>query len=120
LARSSPRRWQCFLIDDCAVLRVLQHPRWSGVFVSGGQQIAMHVASTTKVFFVAGGFTLSLAGYSLFGGVGLAVADGTLPDTGTYDEMLFIVDEDGFQSLITSTYPGANTLGSWPGGSAKP
>jgi hypothetical protein len=82
--------------------------------------MAMHVASTTRKFLVAGGFTLSLAGYSLFGGVGFAVADGTLPDTGTYDELLFIVDEDGFQSLITSTYPGANASGSWPGGNAKP
>jgi hypothetical protein len=82
--------------------------------------MTMHVVSITKKFLVAGGFALGLAGYGLFGGVGFAVADGTLPDTGTYDELLFIVDEDGYQSLITSTYPGANTSGSWPGGNAKP
>jgi hypothetical protein len=41
-------------------------------------------------------------------------ANGTheAPDTGSYDELTQIGDADGFQSYITSSYPGAS---SWPG-----
>jgi uncharacterized membrane protein len=88
------------------------------------------VVSTTKKFLVVGGIAFGLAGSGLFGGVGTALADGTKPDTGTYDELLFILDEDGYQSLIastfgpganvTGTYQGGNLSGSWPGGNAKP
>lgn len=45
-----------------------------------------HVASTTKKFLAAGGLAFSLAGFGLFASVGTAVADGTTPDSGSYDE----------------------------------
>jgi hypothetical protein len=60
------------------------------------------VVGTTKKFLVVGGIAFGLAGRGLFGGVGTALADGTKPDTGTYDELPFILDEDGYQSLIPS------------------
>jgi len=44
--------------------------------------------STTKKFLAAGGLAFSLVGVGLFAGVGTAVADGTLPDTGSNDEQI--------------------------------
>lgn len=44
--------------------------------------------STTKKFLAASGLAFSLVGIGLFAGVGTAVADGTLPDTGSYDEQI--------------------------------
>jgi hypothetical protein len=66
----------------------------------------------SRNFSLSGGIAFGLAGSGLFGGVGTALADGTKPDTGTYDELLFILDEDGHQSLIASTWgPGTNVTG---------
>lgn len=47
-----------------------------------------HVTSTTKKFIAAGGLAFSLAGLGLFAGVGTAAADGTSPDSGSYDELV--------------------------------
>jgi hypothetical protein len=47
-----------------------------------------HVASTTKKLFAAGGLAFGLAGFGIFAGVSTAVADGTSPDTGSYDELI--------------------------------
>jgi hypothetical protein len=52
-----------------------------------------HVASTTKKFLAAGGLAFSLAGFGLFAGIGTAVADGTTPDTGSYDEQTDLAQE---------------------------
>jgi hypothetical protein len=80
-----------------------------------------HVASTTKKFLAAGGLAMSLAGFGLFAGVGTAVADGALPDTGSFDELLNIGDDNGFQDLIAGSYgPWGSVTSSWPGGNAKP
>jgi hypothetical protein len=85
-----------------------------------------HFASTTKKFLAAGGLAFSLAGFGVFAGTGTAVADGTAPDTGSYDEQLDLALEDCWtsgmsagceHSRINASYP-ANS--SWPGGNAKP
>lgn len=50
-----------------------------------------HAADTnniTKQLLAAGGIAVSLLGFGLFAGIGTAVADGTLPDTGSYDEQI--------------------------------
>jgi hypothetical protein len=52
-----------------------------------------HVASTTKKFLAAGGLVFGLAGFGLFAGVGTAVADGTEPDSGSYDEQTDLAQE---------------------------
>jgi hypothetical protein len=52
-----------------------------------------HVASTTKKFLAAGGLAFSLAGFGLFAGIGTAVADGTKPDAGSYDEQTDLAQE---------------------------
>jgi hypothetical protein len=59
-----------------------------------------HVASTTKKFIAAGGLAFSLVGFGLFAGVGTAVADGTSPDTGSYDEQIENRDS-GLDSNLT-------------------
>jgi hypothetical protein len=46
---------------------------------------AADTASTTKKFLAAGGLAFGVASLGLFAGVGTAVADGTLPDTGSND-----------------------------------
>ena len=103
-----------------------------------------HVASTTKKFLATGGLAFGLASLGMFACVGTATADGLdasspavidangtheAPDAGSYDEMLGLAPEKCWQSRrsggcdhsrITSTYPGGNWSGSWPGGNARP
>jgi hypothetical protein len=86
-----------------------------------------HVASTTKKFLAAGGLAFGLAGFGLFAGVGTAVADGTLPDTGTSDELVEVHDgtlvNNIFDSNATHEVPDTGSYpadASWPGGNAKP
>ena len=75
-----------------------------------------YVAHTTKKLIAAGGLALGLAGAGLSAGVGTALADGTLPDTGTYDELLGIMDDNGFQDLIAGSYgPHGSVTSTWPG-----
>ena len=68
-----------------------------------------------RTIIAAGGLALGLAG-GLFAGVGIAAAE-TAPDSGSYDELLNIVDDDGFQSYINASYPAD---ASNPGGPARP
>jgi hypothetical protein len=87
---------------------------------------------------------LGLVSTAMFTNVGNAAADGTdasppaiidsngtheAPDAGSYDEQLDQRLENCWQSRtsggcdhsrITSTYPGGNWSGSWPGGPARP
>ncbi len=56
-----------------------------------------YVAGTAKRLLAAGVLGLGLIGLAPFAGVGTAVADGTLPDTGSYDELTNIPDPDGTQ-----------------------
>lgn len=102
------------------------------------------VAWTTKKFLAAGGLAFGLVGLGMFAGAGTAVADGLdasspaiidsngtheTPDTGSYDELTRLAPEHCWQSRmsvgcghsrITSSYPGGNWSGSWPGGNARP
>ncbi|MCW2688574.1 MAG: hypothetical protein JWR37_3464 [Mycobacterium sp.] len=75
-----------------------------------------HVASTTKKFLAAGGLAFGLAGFGLFAGAGTAAA--TAPDTGSYDELLNIPDDNATHEVPnTGSYPGEP---SWPGDSSHP
>ena len=56
-----------------------------------------HIAINTKKILAASGLAFGLVGFGLFAGVGTAVADGTMPNTGSYDELTRIPDEDATQ-----------------------
>jgi hypothetical protein len=45
------------------------------------------VANSTRKFLAAGGVAFALAGLGMLAGAGAAAADGTMPDTGSYDEL---------------------------------
>lgn len=92
-----------------------------------------HIA--IKKFLAAGGLALGVAGLGMSFGAGVAAADGMdasnpaivddngtqeAPDTGSFDELESIPDEDGIESHVSSTYPAGNFSGSFPGGNARP
>lgn len=69
---------------------------------------------TTKIFAAAGALAFGLSGFGIFSGVSTAVADGTLPDSGSYDELLNIPDDNAtHEAPDTGSYPAQS---SWPGG----
>lgn len=62
--------------------------------------------NSVKKLLAAGGVALGLAGFGMFVAAGAATADGTLPDTGSYDET-HNVPKDPIQSgPITGSYYG--------------
>ena len=99
-------------------------------------------ASTTKKLLATGGLAFSLAGFGLFAGVGTAVADGTAPDSGSYDEQDNLAQDACWggipappvtavevvgdpssagceHSRVTASYGSrGSTSSSWPGGPA--
>jgi hypothetical protein len=61
------------------------------------------MASSTKKFIAASGLALGLATFGMSVSAGTAIADGTKPDTGSYDET-FRVDKSPVQQTLTGSY----------------
>lgn len=66
----------------------------------------MHSASTLKKMFAASGLVFGLAGFTMFGGIGPAVAG---PDTGSQDEMVEVHEDDFVTGIVDSDA----TQGDW-------
>jgi hypothetical protein len=63
----------------------------------------MTVASSNKKFVAAGGVAIGLVSFGMFASAGTATADGTLPDTGSYDET-FGIDKPATQQTLAGSY----------------
>lgn len=75
----------------------------------------MEISRATKKLIAAGGLAAAIAGLGASVGAGAANADGTKPDTGTYDEYLK-VRKPATQTLLAGSYgPNGGDMGTWDG-----
>jgi hypothetical protein len=94
------------VVGDVALRR---QPQLKGKQVANcaANTVKKNIRSTTREFLAAGGLALGLASLGLFASAGTAAADGLdatpMPPA--------VIDEDGFQTYDTSSYPADPT---WP------